>query len=211
MAKRSSTQLAAAVLVALLVGGLMTLALQAGANHEPANKVSASSSTIEVTGPNQEVVLLSERVKTSKPTDLILGVTLECSITTDVATTGNDEALAAGALDVWIEIDGNPVLINPTDQDGGVVTFCNRSYQRTTSMFDDDDATIETFFRTKDTHGFNWSSLDLGSATHTIQVLGELTQEEEGDATAEVVVGDRTLVVEPVKSANDEAITDLSI
>jgi hypothetical protein len=40
-------------------------------------------------------------------------------------------------------------------------------------------------------------------------VLGRLTQEVQGDGKAEVVVGDRTLIVEPVKSANDEAVTQL--
>lgn len=196
---------------AVIAGGLLFgLIAPAAATHEPANKVSAAGSTTEVGGPNEKVLLLSERVKTSKPTDLILGVTLECAIVTNVTTTGNDEAMAAGALDVWIEIDGKPVPVASNDTDAGRVTFCNRSYQRTTSLFDDDDATIETFFRTKDAHGFNWQALDVGSATHTIAVYGRLTQETSGDATAEVVVGDRTLIVEPVKSANDEAITELA-
>jgi hypothetical protein len=202
--------MAGAFSAAVIAGGLLLgLVAPATATHEPANKVSAAGSTTEIAGPNERVVLLSERVKTSKPTDLILGVTLECSIVTDVTTTGNDEAMAAGALDVWIEIDGKAVPVSQDDTDGGRVTFCNRSYGRTTSLFDDEDATIETFFRTKDAHGFNWQALDTGSATHTIQVLGRLTQQTSGDATAEVVIGDRTLIVEPVKSANDETITQL--
>ena len=205
-----SSRIASAFSAAVIAGGLLVgLVVPATASHEPANKVSAAGSTTEVGGPNEKVLLLKEFVKTSKPTDLILGVTLECSITTDVTTTGNDEAMAAGALDIWIEIDGKPVLVSSDDTDAGRVTFCNRSYGRTTSLFDDDDATIETFFRTKDAHGFTWQALDVGSATHTIEVFGRLTQETSGDATAEVVVGDRTLIIEPVKSANDEQVTQL--
>ena len=207
---KSRTRIAGAFSAVVIAGGLLFGSIvPAGATHEPANKVSAAGSTVSVTGPNERVVLLREFVKTSKPTDLILGVTLECSITTDVATTGNDEAMAQGALDVWIEIDGKPVAVSADDTDAGKVTFCNRSYQRRTSLFNDEDATIETFFRTKDAHGFNWQALDVGSATHKIEVVGRLTQDTSGDATAEVVVGDRTLIVEPVKSANDEQITQL--
>jgi hypothetical protein len=206
----SRSRIAGGFSAAIIAGGLLFgLMAPATATHEPANKVSAAGSTTAIGGPNERVVLLREFVKTSKPTDLILGVTLECSIVTDITTTGNDSSNASGALDVWIEIDGKPVPVSSDDTDAGKVTFCNRAYGRTTSLFDDEDATIETFFATKDAHGFNWQALDVGSATHKIEVLGRLTQEVQGDGKAEVVVGDRTLIVEPVKSANDEAVTQL--
>ncbi len=201
----SSSGVVAGVLVGLVAAG----ALPAAAEHEPANKVSASGSTIEVAGPQEEIVLLSETVKTSKPTDLILSVSLECSIVTNVTTVGNDTSYANGHLEVWIEIDGQPVLVSADDEDGGHVVFCNRSYQRSTSMFDDEDATIETFFDTRTANAFNWMALDVGSATHTIEVKGRLAQEASDNAEAEVVVGDRTLIVEPTKSANDEQVTQL--
>lgn len=186
-------------------------AATAEADHEPANKVSASGSTIEVAGPNEEVILLSETVKTSKPTDLILSVSLECSIVTNLTTTGDDTSRANGHVEVWIEIDGVPVTVGEDDVEEGRVVFCNRSYARETSLFgeDDQDHTIRTFLETRQANAFNWMALDVGSAVHTIEVKAELVQESTDNAEAEVVVGDRTLIVEPTKSANDEKVTQL--
>lgn len=211
MSRKRTVKGGAVGVAAISLVAVMNLLSPTGAvaTHEPADKVSASGSTIEVSGPNENVVLLSETVKTAKPTDLILGVTLECAIVTDVTTTGNDEAMAAGEVVIQVLIDGKPVPVAAGDTDDGRVVFCNRSYQRTTSLFDDEDATIQTFFRTREANGFNWMAMDVGSATHTIEVVGRLRQETAGDATAAVVVGNRTLVVEPTKAANDEVVTAL--
>lgn len=186
----------------------------AEANHEPANKVSAAGSETEVvraTPGSNVVTLLAERVKTSKPTDLILGVTAECSITTDVTTVGTDDQTAVGDVKVWVEIDGRPVPVSQADTDAGRVVFCNRTYQRETSLgSDDEDDSIRTFMETREANGFNWMALNVGSATHLIEVKAQLTTEETAKADAIAVVGNRTLIVEPVKSANDETVTELA-
>lgn len=177
-----------------------------------ANKVAASGSATEVAGPNEEIELLSASVKLSSPEDLMLSVSLECSITTELTTVGDDTANASGSLDVWIEIDGFKVPVSTNDTTNpGEVTFCNRTYERTTSMFDDEDATIRTFIGTRTSHGFNWLALDELWATaddniHDIVVKGRLTQETTGDATATVAVGKRTLIIEPTKVANGETV-----
>jgi hypothetical protein len=194
------------------VAGIMSLGGSTGAvaQHEPANKVSAAGSTTEVISPNERVVLLSEIVKTSKPTDLILGVTAECSITTELTTVGNDFSEAMGQVKVWVEIDGKPVPVAKTDtQEPGRVVFCKDLYQRTTSMFDDEDATIKTLASTRNANGFNWMALNVGSATHKIEVIGSLTTNASENAQALAAVQKRTLIVEPVKSANDEEVTEL--
>lgn len=181
-----------------------------GAGPEPANKVSAAGATTEVIAPNERVVLMSELVKTSKPTDLILGVTTECSITTELTTVGNDFSEAMGQVRIWVEIDGVPVPVSADDADEtGKVVFCNRLYQRTTSMFDDEDATIKTLMDTRNANGFNWMALNVGSATHKIEVVAELTTNASEGAQAMAAVGKRTLIVEPVKSANDETVSTL--
>lgn len=206
-----------------LVAALLTLALAAAAlvyapsaeakgAGGPADKVSASGATTIVSGPNEEVDLLSATVKLSSPTDLMLAVTLECTITTELTTVGDDSANASGSLDIWIEIDGSPVPVSQDDTTNpGEVTFCNRTYQRSTSMFDDEDATIRSFIGTRSSHGFNWLALDELWATsstnvHEIVVKGRLTQETSGDATATVAVGKRTLLIEPTKVANGETV-----
>lgn len=168
------------------------------ANHLPADKVAAAGSTVEVAGPNENVTLLKTQIRSSNNVDLLLQATLECSIVTDVKTVGDDNASATGTLESWVEVDGEPVPVSTADEDGKV-TFCNRSYRRQTSLFNDEDATIETFFSTKGSHGFNWIRLEVPSGIHDITLKGRLHQETVGDATAEVAVGNRTLTVEPVR------------
>lgn len=205
-----STRIAGAFSAAVIAGGLLFgLVVPAGAGHEPADKVSASGSTREVFTPGPHL-LMSERVKTAKPTDLILGVTAECSITTDVTTVGTDTQGAEGLVRVWIEIDGTPVPVSSTDNDAGQVVFCNRLYERSTQLgADDTNDSIRTFMRTRSANGFNWMALNVGSATHTIEVWAELVTDATARSSALAVVGNRTLIVEPVKSANDEAVSEV--
>ena len=191
----------------------VTAALVAGpgavAEHQPADKVSASGSTTEIAGPQEEITIMSETVRTSTPSDLILGVTAECALVTNVTTVGNDDQEAIGDVKVWVEIDGEPVPISADDTEDGQVTFCNRAYRRKTSLFNDEDATIETFFRTRAANGFNWLALNVGNGVHTIEVKATLDEEATSGAQAEAVIGNRTLIVEPTKAANDEVVTEL--
>jgi hypothetical protein len=95
--------------------------------------------------------------------------------------------------------------------DNGEVTFCSRTYRRTTSLFDDEDATITTFLATKTAHAFNWMAFDVGSGVHLIEVKATLTHSTDGDATAMAAVGKRTFIIEPTKAANDEVITEIDV
>lgn len=195
----------AAVLVLALVGS------GANATHQPANKVAAAGAAAVVTSPQAPaILLLEEKVKTSKPTDLILGVTLECVITTEVTTTGNDLQEAEGTVKVWVEVDGVPVPVSSDDTtETGKVTFCNQFHQRETTMFDDEDATIRTLHRAGSANGFQWLRLNMGSGIHTISVRADLETSNTDTASALAAVGKRTLIIEPVKAANDEAVTAL--
>jgi hypothetical protein len=196
--------------VALLVFVLLLVYLsgpRANATHAPADKVTANGSTVEVFGPAETVTLLTATLKTSTTADLVLQVTAECSLVTDVTTVGNDMQSAFGQVKVWVELDGIPVLVSSDDtSDPGRVVFCNRAYSRTTSMFDDEDATIATFFRTRAANAFNWLAMNVGNGIHTITVKAELTEEATSNAVAEAAVGKRTLIIEPTKLANDASI-----
>ena len=214
MARRLATSKASTGAAIVLLAGVLIMQLlgtTAVATHEPANKVSAAGSTAVVSAPGEDVVLLSEKVKTSKPSDLILSVTLECVITTELTTVGNDSQSAEGRVRVWVEIDDKPVPVSADDPaaDSGRVTFCDRLEERATTLFDDEDATIRTLVRTGHAEGFNWMALDVGSATHTIEVHAQLVTSATESASALAAVGKRTLIVEPTKSANDEAVTQL--
>ena len=190
-------------LVAVLAMGPL-----AQATHEPANKTSAAGSETEIVGANNDVLLMSERVKTSKPEDLILQVTAECSIVTDITTTGTDMQEARGQVRVYVTIDGAPVPVSAEDTDNGRVVFCDRLERRETSLGSDDQSdTIRTFQNTRNANGFNWMALNVGSGVHTIEVRAEFQTNQTSSADAEAVVGNRTLIVEPTKAANDEAVT----
>lgn len=153
-------------------------------------------------------------MRVSPPTDLIIQVTAECAIFTALTTTGNDTAQAFGEVKVWVELDGTHVPVATADLDEGRVVFCNRRYHRTTTLFDDEDATIESFIDTRTANGFNWLALNAGSYDDPangfgiidVAVKATLTEGTMGDATAEAVVGNRTVIVEPTKASNHETL-----
>lgn len=224
------SKLFTAMVVAALV---FTWTTNAQANHQPANKIAAAGSVEDepfiVAG--EPVLLLQETFKTSKPTDLLLNVAAECSIVTEVTTVGNDTSTASGQLEFFltkVTSDGDPTTedkperIGVTqestapneDEDGdtGEVVFCNRTYQRETTLFNDDDATIRTFMETRNANSFNWLELNAGSGVHTVSLYAQYTEAEDatkGEATAEGVVGARTMIIEPVRAKNDEHVDTL--
>lgn len=224
MARVGSTRITNMLLGALIVTMIATQAFNAGATHQPANKVVASGSKLEVAGPNERIKLLSATLRSSKTSDLLLSLTLECSILTRLVTGpsgsgGSDSALASGTVKAWIEIDGKVVPINSTSAppqnppaaggEADKVTFCHRAYSRTVmdaeTLLDGQDIE-DDYIDTKAAHGFNWIRLNLGNGIHTIEAWATLEQEEQGDATAEVVIGNRVLIAEPEKLANDASV-----
>ena len=194
--------LAALALLALVT--VPALAPEATATHSPANKVTALGSNVEVVAPGEEVVLLAGTMKTSSPTDLLLSVSLECSILTQVTTVGNDDQEAFGRVEVWVEIDGVPVGV--TANDNGRVVFCDRVHQQETTLFDDEDATIRSYLETRTANAFNWAALNVGSGMHSIVVKGTLTKGATEGAMAEAAIGKRTFIAEPTKLANDVTV-----
>lgn len=211
--------------VATAALGLLVLALllatparqQAAATHTPANKVFASGSTMEEMttqvgqGRSSSVrTLLSGRIKTSAPTDLIISVTAECALWTNITTIGNDQSEAIATVKVWVEIDGRALPVSADDsREPGKVVFCNRAFKMVTTDFDDEDSKIELFLKTRSANSFNWVALNVGSGPtlHTIEVKAQLDSEVTTTAgEARAIVGKRTLVVFPEKLANDAEI-----
>jgi len=190
----------------------------------PANKVVAAASKRVVVAAGQTETIMSATLRTSKPTDLMMHTALECSIFTQLLTNNTDNSATAGArARVWLEIDGKIVSLLQNSQppqngtipasgnDTDKVTFCDREYSRTVT---DDENPLDgidsedDYISTKSAHGFNWVQMNLGSGIHTIKVQAELTTNTEGQATAELEIGNRTLVVEPTKMANDAVIAE---
>lgn len=207
------TRTSAAVLAILGLAAALALAplTSAEAQKSPAaNKfaVAGEGLLIEMDGsdPAREgITLLSTTMKNPGSKALVLGVTLECSILTSLMTIGDDLSQSEAKAEVWVEVNGTTVAY-ADDVADGKVTFCEREYQRETSGWDDDDAVIDDFIRTKASHGFNWVALHDGSGEKLIEVKANLTTNQTSNATTALAIGARTLTVEPVDVARDESL-----
>jgi hypothetical protein len=113
--------------VAGAVAGLLVAGIAVGASDgpTPANKVVAGASETEVFSPKDgPVVLASGTMRTSKPTDLLIQTSLECSILTKL-TTGpsadagaTDTAKADATIRGWVVIDDDANIEAPADETG---------------------------------------------------------------------------------------------
>lgn len=206
---------ALAIAAAALVGLAVAWPFEAArADHVPANKIAVSGASVEIlTAPlvdgasSMEETVLSGTLRASRPTDLVVGVTLECALWTTVVTVGNDASEATARVLVWVELDGEPVAVSGDDTEApGQVVFCDRTHRQTVTDLDDEDARIEQFLRTRSANGFHWIALNVGSGIHTLDVVAQLEASATSLGDAQAGVGKRTLVVEPVRLAGDVTI-----
>lgn len=200
MAHRLALLLVAAVLAAPLL-------VPADATHTPANKTFASGSAFTMASAplsegssSEEMVLLSGSMRTSSPTDLLVTVSLECALWTEVAVVGNGDAESAASVTVWVEMDGRRVPV--ADGDDGEVVFCDRVHGADTRDLDDQDARFRQYLRTRSANAFHWALVDAGSGVHEFVVKARVDAHVSGLGEAHGAVGKRTLLVEPVKMAN---------
>lgn len=199
--------------VAALLAGALSLAFLIAA-HQPANKTSvagAESDAVFVEPSGEAVSVLHETLKVSGPTDLVLSFTAECSILSQIKTVGDDHVETHGSLKVHLTVDGAHVPVSEEDLDEGRVVFCDRTYQRTTSNFtEDEEATIEDYLRTRSANAFNWVALDAGrldadgDGLIRVEAWVEYDEANVGQGDSEGVIGNRTLLIQPVMAKNDE-------
>lgn len=207
-------------IITLLGFVALTLASSSFA-QEPANKPGVAinrGSPITFVSTSAPVKILTEVVKTSKPTDLLLSVTAETSIISDVLTTGSETQRAEGKLVFYITLDNDPNPILPTGAPGpshprqgdtGEIVFANQIYSRSTSLLADDTLDqVQTYLETKHATGFNWAVLNAQGGTHTITVWAKYDESETSTAQATGVVGNRSLIVQPVKCQVNENVVD---
>jgi hypothetical protein len=204
--------------------GLVGAALASGsyATGIPANKAAASGSETEVVGANQSAVVLSETVKINNPTDLIISASAECSILTQVTNSANGQTERAfGQISFHVNIDGIAVPVSNENTDKGEVVFCNRAQEQqwTDSSApgvgnDDGGDKLRQYQNTRTANAFNWLALNVGTNypgtsdnVHKVELIATWTTSATAGAVASAVVGNRTLVLEPVKAWNREAVT----
>jgi hypothetical protein len=219
---RSRAAAAGALALALSAGYLAQGTFAAGV---PANKVAASGSTLEQFAANTDTLLLSETVKINNPTDLIISATAECAILTQVTNGANGQTERAyGQIQMYVKIDGIPVPVAQDDTKGGRVVFCNRAQEQqwtdtpatTPGGGDDGGDRLRQYLDTRTANGFNWMALNVGSTypgtsnnVHKVELWANWTVSASAGAVAKAAVGNRTLILEPVKASNREAVTEL--
>jgi hypothetical protein len=220
---------ATAVVGALLLfaGGFVVSQAAGAVAGTPADKPFAAASKAVKTGPGTRVQLLSATVHNSKTSDIVLLLSMECSIITDNVIAGStvpgaqESATTQGDIRAWVEIDGQTVPIvssstppqnppppgNATDK----VTFCSRVFNRTQSDNEQDGLDkSRDYLATKTSNSFNWVRLNMGAGDHTIVVYGDLTTASSTGSTASAYIGNRSLIGLPGKFANDAVISDVS-
>jgi hypothetical protein len=202
----------------LVAATFLVFATGALSASSPADKVVAAGDKMVVMAPQTGATLLTAIMKTSKPTDLVLNVSLECTIETTVENVGSSTSLAQGQVRVWTEVDGQIVPVAsvsnppqntpPGGDDTDKAVFCERVHQVQFINPSEDD-TIRQFQLTKNANAFNWLRFNVGAGTHTITVRADMNAGPNmGAATSRALVGNRTLVVTPTKMANDAVISN---
>lgn len=222
--------LAIAALLAVLVGQ------SAIATHTPADKVVAAGDSLTPVEEGTNQTILTATIKSSKPSDLMMHVSAECSVSIEHSRDGKtSDNFGEGFARVWITVDNKIVPImttsqppqdpaaQPTGTDKDKVTFCRRTERY--SKTDNNAACLatppappvvnqceqETWFQeTKSANAFNWVRLNVGSGEHTIRVQADVSDTESATApdttSAKALIGNRTLIVEPTKMSNDTLI-----
>ncbi len=206
----------AVLALCLAVTGLITghaLADRGNSNAQPADKMAVDGASLEIMttqvsegSASEAHTILSGEMRTSSVTDLIFQVTLECGLWTDVTTVGNDESRAVATVNVWVELDGEPVPVSGDDESTADVVFCHRDYHVLQHNWNDENATTERYLETRQANAFNWITLNVGNGVHEIEVKAQLQTHVDGSGTAQAAIGDRTLVVDPVKLAPNASL-----
>jgi hypothetical protein len=221
------------LLVGLLVVSVLFTAYtaqQAWGQGQPADKIAVSGSDVDQVGDDTPII--EEQMKVSSPADLILSVTAECSILTELVTNNDQPSSDAfGSVRLRVTIDGTEVPVaadesaaseddaNDDDNEVGEVTFCNRAYHRDVTDEEDPEDGIDQehdYIDTRTANAFNWIALDTGTNYDDpangnnildIVVYADYDTETSSDTNiAEAFVGSRTLVIEPGHFANNEVV-----
>lgn len=185
------------VLAALILAYVMYK--PAIATHTPADKAYASGANTEPIEAGTGEIILTAKMRTSKPTDLMFHVTLECAILTKLLTTNPttgtsaaNTASTAANIQVWIEQVGRGIVpiksSSEPPQNGSTpnsgddtdkVTFCHREEGRQVTNSEagaNEIDTEQTYQDTKTANAFNWVLLNAGSGVYTYNVKASITE-----------------------------------
>jgi hypothetical protein len=217
------TTLVGLLLIALLFA--LYTAQGASATHQPADKAAAAADNSEFLSGGASTELLETRIRTSKPADLMLHVSLECEIFTQHNRQGiNSFNQANGQVRVWVEVDDVIVPIESFSQPpqgpgtpiagDDKVSFCQRNevFNKTDTNPGPNGEFEFWFQENRDANSFNWVRLNTGSGIHRVEVVADFIEQSTatpGDASAaQAVVGNRMLIVDVTHMSNDILVSN---
>jgi hypothetical protein len=149
---------------------------------------------------SQTVQLLSLTLHTTNPEDVEFSVTAECANAWSGTILSTGDVQTQANVKLWVQVDGVPVQVSPSQGDEGTISFCSRSTQLGVSI---PGGFLGLYEQTKTANGFNWSLPNVGAGTHNVAVFGRLDVFVSGVGTAYAGIGRRTLTAEPVHLTND--------
>ncbi len=195
-----------AVILMLTVGA--TVALAAGDEQIPSAKAAYFTDDVKVVtyvdGTDRDWVdILNTQIKTGEPKDMVIDVSAECALVTDVKLGGTTGSEAKSKIVIRVLVDGVPAL-------PGEVTFANRilrvegdlTHHLGDTILEIDDHWFTIFQETSNANAFNFAIEDVGSGVHNIVVQAKLdTEEKAGSAysNAEGWIGNASVVVDVVQ------------
>src|SRR4051794_9533332 len=177
------TVIATSLVAAVGIAVPATLAATSGGGS-PANKAVAAGSHRVVVPASSPQPIMSATFRTSKPEDLLLTVSLECTILQSLTTdNSNPSGTDKAHLSIWIQDENGKVVPisdtsappqDPSANGNGTVaddsvTFCDRAYSRTVTDGEDPPDGIDSisdYINTKSSHAFTWVRLNAGSGVH---------------------------------------------
>jgi hypothetical protein len=196
-----------ALVVLLLAAAAVIVRQQAyAASSLPADKMTVTASSTSVQGPGTDVPVLQAQMKTSTPADLLLQVTSECTILSQITNMGNSTQTYVAKVELSLTVDGKTVPVVPpatttgatgqtSGTDDGHVVFCNREFTRTTT-FNTSNESIKDIENTEQSDAFQWVALNVGNGVHTIVVHATFTDTNGGDTFAHGVIDKRSLTAQ---------------
>ncbi|HEY4482545.1 MAG: hypothetical protein A2027_02065 [Thermodesulfovibrio sp. RBG_19FT_COMBO_41_18] len=194
--------------VLAIVGMLLMIAPNVYAQSVASQKAYFGSGTNEIVAPEGDIMLYGQ-IKTSQVGDLLIGVSMECSLwtaTSNTATKGGGKTTSSSraAVNVTVYVDGHAV---ENQAEPGQVVYCDREQTVNLTFSSEtvlitDAITLEIFLKTKNANHFNFYYNDLGSGVHTVEVYVDSMVEFSPDSPQVVVdgtraaIGKRSLIIE---------------
>ena len=197
-------KLIAIALAVVLVLTLGATAVFAQSDQIPSAKAAFVSADVYGMTVDKEdtgwIDILTAKIKTGTPKDLVIDVSAECSLVTNAKLSGTLGSEAIATIEVRVMVDG-------VQADPGIVTFNNRVLKVEGDLthhygglpLDIDDHWFEIFLATKCANSFNFMAEDVGSGVHTVVVQAMTHKEEKGlKGTANAYIGFASAVVDEV-------------